>query len=213
MGRGGRGCRGNWKLDDETGPLPDGAFDPNSTAMSFDDLPASRQPQSGSPFATLIGACLGGEIRLKDLGQLISWNSWTIVANRQVNCLRLFVVRQTDCDFAAGSDRLPSVGQQVDQDLLDLVAARHRQRNLGQIFFHADAVLLQLTIQQVHRLIDDASKIGRLHLIRTIASHAQDRVGDLGRSIGCRQDFLKRFSPSRRIGVPQTHLGVVQNGH
>jgi len=129
------------------------ALDRNSPGMVLNDAVAHRKTQSRS-----LADLLGGEERVIDLGQVLGTDSNPGVAETDDHCLICRLRR----DFQATSIRhcIPSVDDQVHEDLLKLWRASRRVGQVRRVIAHyLDIGVPQLRLQQLDRIVKHSMNI------------------------------------------------------
>ena len=83
------------------------------------------------------------------------------IADCQIDGLGGWVVADADQDVPTGRHGLTCVDEQIQQDLLDLVDVGHDLGHRLETFFHADAVLAHLAVQQHQRVVHHQAQVDR----------------------------------------------------
>ena len=139
---------------------------PRPTALSTRIFPPwasiisrhAARPRPAAPLAGRVGSRLGRVSALEDPRQQFQRDAASRVPDRQLNGPVLRVVGRADDHLPAAGHRLPRVGQQVHEHLLDLVAHDHRGGGRGVPPLDADTVLLQLPLEQHEGLVGQAAR-------------------------------------------------------
>ncbi len=93
---------------------------------------------------------------------------------------RRALVRELDRDLARLTHRLLGVGDEVQEDLLDLAGAREDGDRLVRVALDEDDLLVQRgAAEQLDRLLDDAAQIDRLELVGALAGEVEQRADDV----------------------------------
>ena len=101
--------------------------------------------------------------------------------------------------------------EQVQEHLLNLVAAHDGRRRGLDLQLDLDAILLHLALQQHERAVDQLGQVGRHALLAAAAGQAEHAVGDFFSAGGGGEDFGQRFVARGFVFVPQAELGVVDD--
>ena len=112
---------------------------------------------------------------------------------------------------AAVGHRLAGVGEQVQEHLLNLVAADERQRRGLDEQLDLHAVLAHLALEQHERFFDELRQIGRRAVGAAIAGHAEDAVGDLLGPLRGVEDLGEGLVAGGFVLVAEAELGVVDD--
>ncbi len=206
-------CGSDRKFDGECGPFADGALDANSSLVCLDDVATRAQSQSGASFAGFIRSSFCGEVGVKDARQFFLGNATAVIPDEQIDHVVLRVVCQSNPDFSAIGHRLPGVGQQIHQNLLDFISDGQHVGYISRLKVDLDAVFVHFSLQKQERIADQLREIRWFRRTGAVPCHSQDVVGDFGGFFACVEDFGEGLFTRCVIAVPQTHLGVIECCH
>ena len=141
-------------------------------------------------FAAGVGAVLRGVEAVEDSRQLFGRNAAAGVANREVDGAGRRVGRDANHDATAAGHRLPGVGQQVEQHLLNLVAADAAPAATGSNCSSTCTRYFRISRSKStsDSSISLATSVGDA-VGAAVAGHAQDAVGDLLGPLRGGEDF------------------------
>ena len=114
---------GGGELEGEGGADADGAFDADAALVLVDDFAASGEADARAAFAGGVGAGLGRVEAVEDVGQLVGRDAAAGVADGEVDGACGWIGRNADENSSALGHGLPGVGEQIQEDLLNLIAA------------------------------------------------------------------------------------------
>ena len=163
----------------------------------FDDFAAHRQANARAAFAARVGAVLGRVVAIEDPRQFVGG-----MPDPESRTVRSTVSvagswRDANENPPTARHRLPGIGQQIEQHLLNLVAAHERQRRRLGSELDLHAIFLHLALQEHERFLDELGQVGRHAVVAAIAGEAQHAVGDFfGPQRGV-EDFRERLVARR----------------
>ena len=183
--------------------------------MVPDDGQADRQAQPG-PLADL----LGGEERIEDAPRVLGRDAGAVVGDRDHDLVLLGLAADGQRPLAVRLEhRLLRVGDQVGEDVLQLVEVAQDERQLRvELGLHLDAADVEIVRLALDRLEDHAVQSQGL-LFRFLAPREDQQVlDDAGRALGLPQDDVDplgqlglRVVLLHELRVPQhAAQGVVQ---
>jgi hypothetical protein len=88
--------------------------------MFFEDLFSLGQPQTNATLTGAVRPLFGGEKGIEHLPHLGWGHTATTVAYGALHRVRRRIGLECDLNFPPVGDRLPGIGQQIDQDALKL---------------------------------------------------------------------------------------------
>jgi hypothetical protein len=211
MARGGSGGGGRHRHVAAVGNRRQGQSEPGAAfgfhqiqraAVRARDAVRNRQAEPGA-FADL----LGREERLEDAAAKLRADARAAVGNLDEMAALLRTGRDPDGARHAGCrHRVLRVQQQVEEQLLDLVAVDHRHQRLGRILrVDRDVALAQMIFAEIHGGADDRRQVGG-DAIRGAAADEREQVAhDLAGARRFAADGLEIALVARRTGPVVQH--------
>ena len=175
------------QLDDEGRSLARPAFDANAPAVVVDDAVADRQAEAGP-----LAAFLRREERVEDAAQVLRRNADAIVDERQEDVALLGA--RADLQLAAAvraQHRVLGVGDDVEEDLLDLVRVGHRQRQVRvEVEVEVDVLDAQVVAAQLQHSLEQGVQVHQALLGLAPSREREQVLDDLRRALGFAVDGL-----------------------
>ena len=107
--------------------------------------------------------------------------------------------------------RLTCVDDEVQQDLLDLAGVDRREDVRLESSFESDSVFLQIFFDKQQQVGHQLAQVNRFVAVAAVASIGEHSGGDLGGTLSGRENLAEGLFPGLLVGVPQSHLRVVDH--